>query len=350
MNPENFRLDELKAEHLLTAVGAAVLLFVVLVVVRRILVARLTKIAPKTETLADDLLLDLLRNSKTGFFVISAIYLGLCMLPIPARFHTVAEKTFILIALLQFGSWASVGINFWITRYLKKKAESDAESATTIGLISFLSKMLLFVLIVLLALNNLGIDITALVAGLGVGGVAVALALQNILGDLFASLTIVLDKPFIVGDFIVVGDFAGTIEHIGLKTTRLRSLSGEQLIFANGDLLQSRIRNYKRMNERRIVFTIGVTYQTPSEKLALIPGWVKEAVEKSEFTRFDRCHFLKFGDSALSFEVVYWVKNADFNFYADIAHAINLALYRKFADEAVSFAYPTQTLFIEKDA
>lgn len=349
MSSESFRFADLTATHVFVSVGSAVLLFFTLVLVRRILAARLAKIAPRTTTLADDLVLDLVRNSKTSFFALSGIYLGLSLLPIPARFHTIAEKGFVLFALLQFGSWSSVGINFWITRYLRKKAESDVESATTIGLISFLSKMLLFVLIVLLALNNLGIDITALVAGLGVGGVAVALALQNILGDLFASLTIVLDKPFIVGDFVVVGDFSGTIEHIGLKTTRLRSLSGEQLIFANGDLLQSRIRNYKRMNERRVVFTLGVTYQTPGEKLERIPEWVKDAVGRAESTRFERCHFLKFGSSSLDFEVVYWVKSSDFNVYADIAHSINLELYRKFGEEGVSFAYPTQTLFVEKD-
>ncbi len=174
----------------------------------------------------------------------------------------------------------------------------------------------------LLALDNLGVDVTALVAGLGVGGIAVALAVQSILGDLFASLSIVLDKPFVIGDFIIVGDLLGTVENVGIKTTRVRSLSGEQLIFSNADLLNSRIRNYGRMYERRVVFTVGVTYDTPRHKLE---------------------------DFSLDFETVYYVQDPAYNLYMDIQQAINLELYQRFADEGIEFAYPTQTLFLAKE-
>ena len=192
------------------------------------------------------------------------------------------------------------------------------------------------------------------------GGIAIALAAQNILGDLFASLSIVLDKPFVVGDFLIIGDFLGSVEKVGIKTTRLRSLSGEQLVFSNNDLLNSRIRNYGRMYERRVVFSLGVTYQTPSEKLKRIPDIVRkaveaqenvrEAVETQEDVRFDRAHFQKYGDFALIFEIVYYVLSADYAQYMDVQQAINLRIYEDFEENEIEFAYPTQTVYVSKTA
>jgi len=199
-------------------------------------------------------------------------------------------------------------------------------------------------------LDNLGVDITALVAGLGIGGIAVALAAQNVLGDLFASLSIVLDKPFVVGDFLNVDDFLGSVEHVGLKTTRLRSLSGEQLVFSNNDLLNSRIRNYGRMFERRVVFSLGVTYETPPEKLRGIPTIIREAVEAKDKVRFDRAHFQKYGDFALVFEVVYYVLSSDYTLCMDIQQSVNLRIYERFAEEGIEFAYPTQKLYVTEAA
>jgi small-conductance mechanosensitive channel len=196
----------------------------------------------------------------------------------------------------------------------------------------------------LLMLDNLGVDVTALVAGLGVGGIAVALAVQNILGDLFASLSIALDKPFVIGDFVIVGDFMGTIERVGLTTTRIRSLSGEQLVFSNSDLLASRIRNYKRMQERRVAFSVGVTYQTSPDTLEAIPGMIRELIENQQTTRFDRAHFKAFGDSAYLFEIVYYVLDPDYNRFMDTQQAINLGICRRFAEHGIEFAYPTRTV------
>ena len=207
---------------------------------------------------------------------------------------------------------------------------------------------MLWILLFLVALDNFGADVTTLIAGLGVGGIAIALAVQNILGDLFASFSIVLDKPFIIGDFIIVGDHLGTVEYIGLKTTRLRSLSGEQLIFSNTDLLGSRIRNYKRMYERRVVFSVAVVYQTPEEKLAAIPEMIREIVEAQAQIRFDRAHFKDFGAYALNFEVVYWILSPDYNLYMDIQQTINLAIFRQFNETGIAFAYPSQTLFLDR--
>jgi small-conductance mechanosensitive channel len=208
------------------------------------------------------------------------------------------------------------------------------------------ARLAVWSLVLLLALDNLGFNITALLAGMGIGGIAVALAAQNILGDLFASLSIVLDKPFVVGDFIVVGEQLGTVEYIGLKTTRIRSLGGEQIVFSNTDLLGSRIRNYKRMQERRVVFGFGVVYQTPHEKLQTIPGMVREIIGKLDRARFDRAHFKEYGDSSLNFEVVYYVLSADYNVYMDIQQAINLELFRRFQEDGIDFAYPTRTLYV----
>jgi len=201
-----------------------------------------------------------------------------------------------------------------------------------------------------MALDNLGIDVTALVAGLGIGGVAVALAVQNVLGDLFASLSIILDKPFVIGDFLVIGEYMGSVEYVGLKTTRVRSLSGEQLVFSNSDLLKSRIRNYGRMYERRVVFNIGVTYDTPRELLKRIPGMIRAAVEAQDKTRFDRSHFMKYGDYALQFETVYYVLSPDYNVYMDIQQAIYLIIHEDFEQNHIDFAYPTQTLIVTRSA
>jgi small-conductance mechanosensitive channel len=169
-----------------------------------------------------------------------------------------------------------------------------------------------------------------------------------VLGDLFASLSIVLDRPFVIGDFIIVDDMVGTVEYVGLKTTRVQSLSGEQIVFANADLLNSRIRNFKRMYQRRIVFTLGVTYQTPRAQLEQIPSIIRAAVERQENARFDRSHFLSYGDFSLNFETVYHVLVPDYNVYMDIQQAINLEIHREFEAAGIEFAYPTQTLFMAK--
>jgi small-conductance mechanosensitive channel len=244
----------------------------------------------------------------------------------------------VLVRLVDVGSQR-------VARRLAKRSDASAMALVPTG--SRAIKIVIAVIAMMTLLGSYGLDVSALVAGLGVGGIAVALAAQNILGDLFASLSIVLDKPFVVGDFLVIGEFLGTAEHVGLKTTRVRSLSGEQLIFANADLLNSRIRNYGRMFERRIVFSIGVTYQTPADKLKRIPTMIRTAIENQEPVRFDRAHFQSFGDSALLFETVYYVLSPDYNKYMDIQQNINLTLYEQFAAEGIEFAYPTQTVFVE---
>jgi small-conductance mechanosensitive channel len=251
--------------------------------------------------------------------------------------------------LLQAGFWGMGLTNYVVQRWRRQQIMHDPGMATAVGALGFIAKLGLWAVLSITALANMGVDITAFVASLGIGGIAVALALQNVLGDLFASLSIVLDKPFVIGDFVVVDDLQGTVEHVGLKTTRIRSLSGEQIVFSNSDLLSSRVRNFKRMQERRIVFPVGVTYDTPASKLRAIPGIIEEAVGAQERARFDRSHFKAFGDFSLDFETVYYVTVPDYAAYMDVQQEVNLALVDAFSQDGIEFAFPTQTLHLVHD-
>lgn len=331
------------------ALSMALLSVLAALVVRRVLIRRLSRTAAASATDWDDFLLRLAEKTRLLPLAVAGLALGSLWLVLPPRPVKVIQTLLVLATLVQATLWASACIDFWVDRYRRRRLATDAAAATTVLALRFIGKLALYSVILLLALDNLGVDVTALVAGLGVGGIAVALATQNILGDLFASLSIVIDKPFVIGDFVVVGDHAGTVEHIGLKTTRLRSISGEQLVFANGDLLSSRVRNFKRMAERRILFGFGVVYQTPAAVVAAIPALVGEIVERQETARFDRAHFKAFGDSAFEFEVVYYVLSAEYGAYMDLQQAINLELLAAFAERGIEFAYPTRTLYVTRD-
>lgn len=326
---------------------AATVLFA-LTIGKAIFVGKLAVLAEKTETQWDDIAVDLLGRTKFFFLFFIALYMGSVVVTLPDKTAVLATKAVVIAFLIQAAIWGDALIAHLVTRFVKQKAERDAAGATTLAVLGFIARVFVWSAVVLLALDNLGFDITALVAGLGIGGIAAALAAQNVLGDLFASIAIVLDKPFVVGDFIIVGDLMGTVEQVGLKTTRVRSLYGEQLIFSNNDLLNSRIRNYKRMFERRILFSIGVVYHTPYEKLATIPATIREIIDAQENTRFDRAHFKSYGDFALNFEIVYYVKVPEYNVYMDIQQAINFTIFRRFQEEGIEFAYPTQSLYLEK--
>lgn len=336
-------------EEWLIAAGIFAAVTLILFVIRGVVIGRLKSLAAKTAATWDDLLLEELRKTRGLFLVAVAIFAASYSLDLPGNLRLIVEKGFIIVLLLQAATWGNTTISHAIGRATRSKLSTDASQATTVSALGFLSKLVLWTLVLLLGLDNLGFNITTLVAGLGVGGIAVALALQNILGDLFASLSIVLDKPFVIGDFIIVDQYLGVVENVGLKTTRIRSLSGEQIVFSNSDLLNSRVRNYKRMQERRILFSFGVTYQTPREKLKAIPSMIREIVESMEVTRFDRAHFKEFGDSSLNFEVVYYMKSPDYNIYMDTQERINLALFERFAAEGIDFAYPTQTIFVQHE-
>jgi small-conductance mechanosensitive channel len=287
-------------------------------------------------------------RTKTGILFVVSVYVGSAFVSLPSPLEAGLRYLAFGLAGVQVGIWASFLTTSLVLDYMMRKAHRE-EVASSVGVISVIVRIVVWAIVVLVVLDNLEFNITTLVAGLGVGGIAVAMAAQNILADLFASLSIILDKPFQVGDFIVVGDLPGEVEHIGLKTTRVRSLSGEQLIFSNGDLLSSRIRNYRRMAERRILFILGVEYSTPYEKVQKIPAMTKEIIESISGTRFDRCHFSRYGDFSLQFETVYYVLSPDFSKYMDIQQDINLRLYRQFEKEGIAFAFPTQTLHLKQN-
>ena len=332
-------------ESWLIAGGLAVAILVLMLVIRLLACIQLKRLAKAHESLLWTVLLQAVRRTKWLFLIILALYLGSIPLSLETAVRSVIHSTMIIVLLVQTGLWAGIVLRESMEDYRQDKLEKDPASLTTLNLLNFVGRIIIWSVVLLVVLDNLGVNITALVAGLGVSGIAVALAVQTILGDLFASLSIVLDKPFVVGDFLIIGDLMGAVEYVGLKTTRLRSLSGEQLIFSNSDLLKSRIRNFGRMYERRVQFDIGVTYQTPRDKLQLIPQIIREAIEQQDKTRFDRSNFKAYGDFALLFESVYYIKGPDYNEYMNIQEAINLHIHERFEQEQIEFAYPTQMIY-----
>ncbi len=334
------------------ALSLAVALFTLtaLYLCKRLILEQLYKLASNNHVHSLELVLRTFKE-KTSFVVIAALslYSGAQFLNLSEQIDGIISNILMFALLLQIGLWLASFSSDWIDEFRRKKMEKNPASVTGMNIVRFVVFLAIWSAIALLFLDNLGFDITALVAGLGIGGVAVALALQNILGDLFASLTIVFDKPFSNGDFLIVGDHMGAVESIGLKTTRIRSLSGEQIVVSNGDLLSSRIRNYGRMYERRVPFTIGVTYDTPRDKLKKIPDIIKNAIEAEEKTRFDRSHFKGYGAYSLDFESVYYVASPDYNIYMDIQQAINFSIHEAFEKEGIEFAFPTQTLFMRQE-
>lgn len=332
----------------LRAVVLTVALFAALWTIKRFWCSRLNRAVDRGAGKAARLLLTIVRRTSVLFLAAVSVYAGSLLLHLPHATRVVLEKLGLLALLLQAGSWAAAGLSFWFGERIKAREKEDASSAATMKLLNYLVRTVIWALVLLLALDNLGVHVTTLIAGLGIGGIAVGLAVQNILSDLLAFISITLDKPFVPGDFIVVDEFMGTVEHIGVKTTRVRSLFGEQLVFGNNDLLKSRIRNYERMTERRSVFTLGVAYETSPEKLEAIPGLVREVIEKTAGVRFDRAHLKEIGPSSLIYEVVYWVLNPDYNTYMDVQQAINLDIFRRFQEEGISFAYPTQRVLLER--
>ncbi len=330
------------------AATALMLSFIVMRLAKRIATRRLATLAAKTSTQWDDIIVDAIKQTRTLFMLFASILIGSLFVELADRAHSIIQAAFIIALLVQVGIWLTVITISVVSFYSKQTVSKNPAAASSINFVGFIGKIFIWSVITLVALDSLGIHVTTVVAGLGIGGVAVALAVQNILGDLFASLSIILDKPFVIGDFLIIDEHLGSVEYIGLKTTRLRSLSGEQLIFSNSDLLKSRIRNYGRMYERRVVFNIGVVYSTPRDKLRRIPEIIKDAIQAQQNTRFDRSHFMKYGDYALQFETVYYIKSPDYNIYMDIQQAVYFAIHEAFEQEKIGFAYPTQKLFIEQ--
>jgi small-conductance mechanosensitive channel len=346
-----------RAGDWLQAFGVTLLLLLSALLVKRLLGRRFGRpaagaaaAAPAAVSAGQELVQELMRRTRWTLLLVPAVYAGTQALVLPRPLHAALRTLAILAALLQVALWATVGIEVWVSRERRRRLEHDVASATLFGAFDFILRLVLWVLIALVALANVGVNVTALVAGLGVGGIAVALALQNILGDVLASLSIAADKPFVLGDTIQVDNFVGTVEDVGLKTTRLRSLSGEQLIFANGDLLRSRIRNLKRMTDRRVVVAFGIDYKTPADQVEKVPALVAAIVKAQPAARLDRAHFKGFGSSSLDFEVVYFLSDPDYKLYMDSQQAVLLGLMRALEREGIRLAQPDRALWIAAEA
>jgi small-conductance mechanosensitive channel len=324
--------------------GVFLLLFFIKVFIGR----RLTTMATRTTNDLDDVAAELVTKVRWYLIVALAVRSASVALQLPANIGTGIRQVAAIAVLLQLAVWGRALINFWVRKWGERRG--TAAGASTLNAIGIAAKGLMWALIGVLALRNvLDYDISALLTGLGIGGIAIALAVQNVLGDLFAALSIVLDRPFEVGDTIAVDTFIGSVEHIGLKTTRVRAITGEQVIFANTDLLKSRVRNLKRQHDRRAFLTIGVTYETPPEIIAAIPSLLRECVQAHPGARFDRAHFVRFAESALEFELVYFVGNPDYALFMDAQQAVNIAILRAFNERKIDFAFPTR-MIVERRA
>ncbi len=324
-----------------------VLSLLLILIIKVIIVGRMKKKAKKTGAAFDKALAKMTSRYILPLALLAALFFSAKLLTLPDSVsRAVFVITLALILILASMALSRVLI-FIFNRYWQKKNGSTADMS--VKWIGVLIKIAVWLVFLLLFLDNLDIKITALLAGLGVGGIAIAFALNAILQDLFAFVTIFFDRPFEIGDYINVDNLSGNIEHIGIKTTRVRSLSGEQLIFSNKDLTNSRIHNYKRMENRRIAFSVGVTYDTPSDKLRLIPEMTREIIGSVENSTFDRAHLKSFDDFCITFEIVYYVLSQDYAMYMDIQQEINLNIKAAFDANGIEFAFPTQTIYLEKD-
>lgn len=336
------------AHRWVLAIACLLLAFLGLRLLRHVLVTRAHEFVERTRTIVDDLALDLVRHTGWAFFLALGSLLGSLFLQLPATTEVGIRRVFAIAFFIQAGIWANRIVHFTVRIYLERTQEDHASKVAVLALFGFFARVGIWSIVVLLALDNLGVRVTALITGLGIGGIAVGLALQSVLKDTFAALSIIIDKPFEVGDFLIVDDLEGKVEHIGLKTTRIRSLGGEELVFGNEDLLTSRIRNYKDLRERRVMLRFGIALDTPPEQAQEVSRIVREIIESVDETRFDRGYLKEITDNSLWFEVGYYVLHSDFHKMTQVRQQVNLALHERFGREGIRFAYPTRKVFLEE--
>ena len=328
-------------------VGLFFAAFGMIKIFQHFILRRLKKWAEKTATTIDDFLLRIIQRLILPLAYFGAFYLSVNTLSLHPLLKKIIDIIGMAILMVFAARLALSLIGYGFNLYFTKRGKDVASDRSLTGILAVL-KVVVWALAIVVFLDNLGFKISAIIAGLGIGGIAIALAAQAILGDLFSYFSILFDRPFEVGDFIILDQYLGTIEHIGIKTTRIRSLGGEQVILSNTDLTSSRVRNYKRMGKRRVVFKLGVTYQTSLEQLKVMPGIIEKVIKDVKDTTFDRAHFFSYGDFSLVFEVVYYVMSRDYNKYMDIQQEINFAIKKEFEARDFEFAYPTQTLYLNK--
>jgi len=328
------------------ALAVLIGLIIIFSLFQRYVLHRLEKLAKKTKTEMDDAVIDIFKTIRPPFYFFVSFYIAIRTLSFPSLVYQIINALLIIWAIFLVIKAVQIFINYLFKKRLED--EHDRGSKSAIGAVNVIVKIVLWSFGLLLILSNLGVNITSLIAGLGIGGIAIALALQNILSDLFSSFAIYFDKPFVVGDFIVIGDKSGIVEKIGIKTTRIRALQGEEVVVSNQELTSAQIQNFKKMKERRSIFNIGVTYETSTEKLKKIPNIIKKIIDDTKNARFDRTHFREFADFSLNFEVVYFITSSDYSQYMDVQQAINFKIKEAFEQERIEMAYPTQTLYVNK--
>lgn len=307
----------------------------------------LRTITGKTETDFDNKLVAAIESLRPPFYFFLSVYFSSKTLILAPTAEKVLSSILVLWVVYQIIVVIETIVDYAISKKLKEGGQDDSSQAVT-GVFRIVMRFSVWSIGLILALSNLNVNVTSLVAGLGIGGIAIALATQNILGDLFSSFAIHLDKPFAVGDFIIIGNDLGTVKKIGLRTTRIATLRGEELIVENKELTSTRIMNFKQMKERRVVSVIKVDNTIDREKLKAIPGWYKIIIEKETDARFDRSHFSNFGESWLEFETVYYVLSPEYNLYMDIQQKINISILEKLDEEGVSLAVPTRKMYTIK--
>ena len=331
----------------LIALGIIAGAMLALRIIQSIVISKIKKLTATTKSRFDDFLISVIQRFVMPMLYVLAIYSAMHYLKLPARFQSVLRVAVMVVVTFYVLRIITAFAGYAFTQGLSKDSNRQREKQAR-GILLIL-QVILWCGGILFLVDNLGYDITTLVAGLGIGGIAIALAAQTILGDLFSYLVIFFDKPFEIGDFIIVDDKLGSVEYIGIKTTHIRTLGGEQLIFSNTDLTNSRVHNYKRMAERRVVFSFRLPYDTPRSQLKLVSGWVKQIIQSVSNTRFDRAHLFSFGESSINFEVVYYVLSPDYNIYMDIQQQINLQLMEIFEKENIHFAFPIQKLLVHTE-
>ncbi len=346
-------LSNLSLKEWIFFVFTTLVLTLALNFMRKFLIKKIDRFAASTDTRIDDMVLRCLHKTSPIFLAILSLVLMAHTFKLHAATLVILDKIGLVALFFQLSGWGKVLITFGLEDYFARRqghlaVMNGGTYLSTYGAINVTAQFLLFSFLLLLLLDNLGVNITALVTGLGIGGIAIALAVQNILGDIFASLTIILDKPFEAGDFIIVGSMQGTVESVGLKTTRIRSLSGEQWVYPNKQLIESGVQNYKRMSERRIQFGFGLAYDTSIELLGEVPRMVQRIIEKQPKTRFERAHLKGYGESALDYEVVYHVLSSDYGIYMDTQQAINIELLKEFLEKEIDIAFPTRQIIVHQ--
>ncbi|PKH39721.1 mechanosensitive ion channel protein MscS [Pseudomonas sp. 43NM1] len=343
----NYSLLGIALGHWLLALLATILSFVLARTAIRFALKKIRKRSLLPDADLSHIALEVLSVTSNTLLFLASVLIGIGFLDLPERWLGRVSSLWFVVVALQAGLWANRAIALALARYFRRHGSAETFQASALATLSLWgAKVFLWVVVVMAMLSNVGVNITAFVASLGVGGIAIALAVQNILGDVFASLSIAVDKPFEVGDFIVVGSLSGTVEHVGLKTTRIRSLGGEQIVMANAQMIGSTIQNYKRLQERRIVFEVGLTYDCSAQQVKEVPQRIEKIIKGKKLARFDRSHFRSFGDSALEFETVYIVLDPSYNVYMDVQQAINIEMMGAFAELGVSFAFPSRTVYV----